>query len=128
MYIPIPIRQAMLAHLETCLPEEGCGLLGGKQDLCQRVWAISNLLHSPNGFRMDPQAQLQAFIQMEELGIDLIGIYHSHPHGPQAPSASDVAEFAYPGVISLICVPANGEWIVRGFEIRNDQVLEINLS
>ncbi len=128
MDIPSALRLEFLAHLEACLPEEGCGLLGGKAGVCQRVWAISNVLHSPGGFRMDPQAQLQAFIQMEELGIDLIGVFHSHPLGPFTPSATDVAEFAYPGVVSLICVPTDGDWTVRGFEIRSDQVIEINLT
>ncbi len=127
MHIPIALRQEILAHLVACLPQEGCGLLGGKQDYCERVWTIPNELHSPNGFQMDPQAQLQAFLQMEDLGLDLVAFFHSHPRGPQVPSETDIAEFAYPGVVSLICVPDNENWIVRGFDIRSDQVMEISL-
>ncbi|GAP14104.1 predicted metal-dependent protease of the PAD1/JAB1 superfamily [Longilinea arvoryzae] len=127
MHIPIALRQEILTHLDACLPQEGCGLLGGKEDRCERFLAIPNELHSPNGFRMDAQAQLQAFLQMEDLGLDLLAFFHSHPRGPQVPSATDVAEFAYPGVVSLICVPDNKNWIVRGFDIRSDQVMEISL-
>lgn len=128
MKIPILLRDEMLAHLQACLPDEACGLLGGKQGACCKAWPVPNDLHSPNGFRMNPQAQLQAFLQMEEMGLELVAMYHSHPVGPQAPSATDVADFAYPGVISLICTPDHGNWIIRGFEIDENQVTEITLT
>ncbi|MRR30250.1 M67 family metallopeptidase [bacterium] len=128
MQIPISLRKEMLAHLEACLPEEGCGLLGGIQGKCSLLRLVSNDLHSPTGFRMNPQEQLQAFLLLEEMGLDLLAVFHSHPHGPQIPSATDVSEFAYPGVISLICVPSGADWIVRGFAIDGKRVTEITLT
>jgi proteasome lid subunit RPN8/RPN11 len=127
LQIPVALREEMLVHLTNCLPEEGCGLLGGQGSVCSRVIPISNELHSPTGFRMDPQEQLRAFLQFEDQGLELTAIYHSHPHGPQIPSATDVAEFAYPGVISMICVPLVTHWMVRGFIIDGETVTEITL-
>lgn len=125
--IPAAMREKMLAHLATCLPEEGCGMLGGLECACSLHVSVRNELRSQTAFRMDPREQLQAFLQIENLGLELIAIYHSHPSGPQVPSAADVAEFAYPGVISLICVPEECIWSVRGFIIDGGHVTEITL-
>jgi proteasome lid subunit RPN8/RPN11 len=128
MKIPPGLRKEMLIHLESCLPEEGCGLLGGKPGHVSLVRPVLNELHSPSNFRMLPQDQFQAFLEIEKAGFDLIGMYHSHPQGPETLSETDLKEFAYPGVISLVCVPVGVDWIVRGFEIHGNRVKEISLT
>ena len=35
-------------------------------------------------------------------GDEILGFYHSHPHGAAVPSATDVAEAAYPGSVYAI--------------------------
>jgi proteasome lid subunit RPN8/RPN11 len=114
----------MCAHLSSVLPEEGCGLLAGTAGMPRLIVPVTNELHSPVRFRMDPQEQLNAFLQFEEAGLDLIGIYHSHPRGPAFPSATDVAEFSYPDVETLIWSPQRAGWGARAFIIKNSTVLE----
>ncbi len=121
--------QNMLAHLQNCLPEEGCGLLGGRlrgagEELTARVsmvLPVENELHSPTRFRMDPARLVQAFYTLEEQGLELSAIFHSHPTGPQIPSPTDRGEFAYPGVLAVICSraapSADDDWVVRAFQI-----------
>lgn len=117
----------MLDHLKSCLPEEACGLLGGlpagpepgQPARCLAVLPIPNADRSPVRFRMDPAEQLRAFYWLEEHGLELVGIFHSHPTGPSHPSATDLAEFAYPGVLYLIWSPgAHGpDWQLHAFRI-----------
>ena len=117
----------MLDHLLACLPEEACGLLGGRLGLpasghparCQAVLPVPNALHSPVRFRMDPAEQLKAFYWFEEHGLDLVAIFHSHPGGPGHPSATDLAEFAYPGTFYLIWSPGPPEtgWQLNAFHL-----------
>jgi len=128
MRIPPELRTAMVDHLATCLPEEGCGMLAGRGSLCSRVIAVENELHSPVAFRMKPQEQLQAFLRMEEDDLELLAIFHSHPCGPQTPSPTDVVEFAYPEAVSIIAVPVNGRWILRGFQMDERGFTEIDLA
>jgi len=128
MQISLDLRKQILAHLEASLPEEGCGILGGPTGVCTIAFMVTNDQHSPNSFQMNPQEQLQAFLRLEELDLELNAIFHSHPRGPQTPSETDVDAFAYPGAISLICVPQDGDWIIRGFEINDKKVTEITLS
>jgi proteasome lid subunit RPN8/RPN11 len=123
--------QAMLAHILACLPEEGCGLLGGRFDdwgtaRVSVVYPTENELHSPVRFQMAPLEQLRVFQEIERRGLELVGIFHSHPMGPDHPSATDLAEFYYPGVPVVIISPATaGGWQVKGFHIENSQVVEL---
>ncbi len=116
---------------EQRAPEEACGLLAGTIDgecyATQRVIPARNVLHSPVGYRLDPQEQLEAFNQMEDRDWELLGVYHSHPRGPEEPSPTDIAEAYYPEAIYLIWSKWTGDWTCRGFFIQEEIVREIRV-
>lgn len=118
----------MLDHVCKLAPQEACGLIAGLEYTACEVIAITNTLHSPLRYRMHPQEQLDAFNHIEARGWELLGIYHSHPAGPAVPSATDIAEAAYPGVIHLIWSRSSCAWQCRAFIIEGDQVQEIALD
>jgi [CysO sulfur-carrier protein]-S-L-cysteine hydrolase len=39
---------------------------------------------------MDPMDQLRAYDEIEDLGLDVVGYYHSHTHTEARPSPTDV--------------------------------------
>jgi len=123
------IWEEMRAHAEQQAPEEACGLLAGEMEAQQyRVRTIiptTNALHSQVRYRIDPPEQLKAFEQIEELGWELVGIYHSHPNGPDAPSPTDVSEAYYPEAVYLIWSHRTGEWNCRGFLIQDGNIDEV---
>jgi proteasome lid subunit RPN8/RPN11 len=75
---------------------------------------------------MDAYEQLRAFEWIDSNGLDLLGIFHSHPAGPETVSVTDIAEAAYE-VIHVICSKRDGAWQIRGFWIENGQSFEIPL-
>jgi proteasome lid subunit RPN8/RPN11 len=113
-------------------PEEACGLLAGAigQNGYETLHVIptANILHSSLEYRLDPQEQLDAFLQMEEQGWELVGIYHSHPQGPEKPSPTDIAEAYYPEAVYLIWYNRKGDWTCRGFLIQEKKVDEISVT
>jgi proteasome lid subunit RPN8/RPN11 len=117
--LPRAHYQQMLEHLLGCLPAEGCGLVGGLPGelRSQLVLAVPNALNSPLRFRMAPAEQLKAFYALEARGLELLAVFHSHPAGPNHPSATDLAEFAYPGVLYLIWSPAAEGWQCLAYRI-----------
>lgn len=123
----------MRLHVLSRTPEEACGLVagqrspGGDATACA-VLEIPNQLHSPVRFRMDPQAQLEAFLVMEEAGWELVAIFHSHPNGPAYPSNTDLAEACYPEALALIWSPEAGQWRCRGFRLEKGLAHEIALK
>ena len=118
--------QSMLRYLACRAPLEACGLLAGKNNRVEKVIGVRNQAQSPVRFIMDPQEQLKAFYWIESKGLDLLGIFHSHPAGPQTASATDIAEAAYE-VIHVICSRTGRRWITRGFWIENGKASEVAL-
>ncbi len=116
----------MIRHVEEQAPFEACGLLAGKNDRVEKVILIRNQAQSPVRFVMDPYEQLEAFGWIESHGLDLLGIFHSHPAGPEIVSPTDIAEAAY-DVVHIIWSRPNGSWTARGFWIENGQAAEVNL-
>jgi proteasome lid subunit RPN8/RPN11 len=118
----------MLEHVLACTPEEACGLLGGLGDQVRLVLPISNQDRSPMRYRMDPQEQVGAMLHIEDLGYEILGIYHSHPLGPGEPSEADTKEVTYPEAAYLIWSPLEGVWRCRAFDLSSEPVREIPIS
>lgn len=102
-------------------------MLAGNKDAVETVLEMSNTERSPVRFRMDAQEQYDAFMWMEANGMDLVGIFHSHPTGPETVSPTDIAEAAY-DVVHIIWSRTNQTWKARGFWIEKGQVTEITLQ
>jgi proteasome lid subunit RPN8/RPN11 len=117
--------ERMLAHVRSSQPQEACGLLSGIADKVHQVIPIANAEESAFRFKMDPRAQVEAMIKMEETGQQLVGIYHSHPKGPAGPSELDRSEAAYPEAAYLIFSPWRGEWRCQAFAMHPDAPTEI---
>ena len=118
--------ESMRTHLESCLPFEGCGLLAGTGRRVCEVIPVANGTHSEVRFRMDPIEQLHALAWIDSHDLVLLGIFHSHPAGPQVPSPTDIAEAAYP-VANLIWSHAGGAWKVRSFWIADGRISAVKL-
>ncbi len=111
LFVPESIVAGMRRAVEAALPEEACGLLFGRGQRVDRAAAIENELHSRLRFRLEPRAQLSAMQSAEDDGLELLGIYHSHPEGPAQPSATDLQEAAYPEAAYLIWWrSSSGSW------------------
>jgi proteasome lid subunit RPN8/RPN11 len=116
----------MRDHVARQIPLEACGLLAGKNDRVKEVIFVRNRAQSPQRFVMDPYEQLKAFDWIESHGLDLLGIFHSHPTGPETPSTTDIAEAAYE-VFHLIWSLQGENWALHGFWIENGRVFEVSL-
>ena len=117
----------MLKHVMEHAPLEACGLLAGKNGRVEKVIPVRNQAQSPVRFVMDPYEQLQAFEWIDSQRLELIGIFHSHPAGPERVSATDIREAAYE-VVHLVWSFFDGAWKMRGFWIQKGQADEVILS
>lgn len=119
--------EEMLRHVAGQAPLEACGLLAGRDGQVEKVLLVRNQAQSPVRFVMDPYEQLAAFEWIDAQGLELIGIFHSHPDGPMGASATDIEEAAYE-VVHIIWSRLEGTWRLRGFWIEDGQVSEVALS
>jgi proteasome lid subunit RPN8/RPN11 len=130
-FIPTKIWESMQEHAARDAPLEACGLVSGRTEKgsfqALDLIPTTNILHSPTQYRIDPHEQLNAFNEMEAGGLELVAIYHSHPHGPEVPSPIDIKGAYYPESIHLIWSASGGAWNCRGFLIHNDTFREVGL-
>ena len=80
----------MLAHASDENPNECCGILAGIGDSVTHLYRISNAVRSPVRYMMDSQEQLEAILDSDKNGWDMVAFYHSHTHSPAYPSATDI--------------------------------------
>ena len=119
--------RSMLDDVQRRYPEEACGLLGGRANRVCIVAPVVNILKSSSRYRMDPQEQLGVFQQFDLQGMDVIGIYHSHPTGPSHPSRTDIEEAYYPEASYLIWSEMRGNWGCRAFRILSGAYSEMEI-
>lgn len=130
MRLSADLRQGMLEHARKDLPNECCGMLGGKPGGDpQTLYPATNSEASPLRYSLDPADQFRIMKEMEEAGEDLLGIYHSHTKSAAYPSQTDINLATYPGVAYLIISLAEGEQDpIRAFDLSGGEVVELELS
>lgn len=100
---------------------EVCGfLLGFFQGSLARVTGyreVRNISTKPHEFLMDPRGVLEAYEEARSRGLDLVGIYHTHPRSPGIPSNRDLEGMElWPIPWLIIEMPGGGmrAWILCG--------------
>ena len=128
MRIPRSIYDEMVEHARDEVPNECCGLIGGRDGEAVTLYRAVNSEGSPLRYNLDPQDQFRIMSEMEEKGEELAAIYHSHTASPAYPSQTDINLATYPDAIYLIVSLAEGEQPLRGFHIRDGEVSEVELE
>ena len=119
--------QKMIGYVDSCMPLEACGLLAGLNSKVETVIEVTNQAQSAVLYEMNPIEQLNAFEWIESNGLDLIGIFHSHPTGPETVSPTDIAQAAY-AVAYVILSRVDNDWRARSFWIKDGAFSEVVLQ
>jgi proteasome lid subunit RPN8/RPN11 len=124
------LLRSLEAHLEAAYPNEGAGLLlGGAENGGKRVDAILPLENRWEGeahakrhrFLLTPQDMLRGEQEAARRGVDVIGVFHSHPDHPGEPSGFD-REWALPWYSYLITTVADGRATrSRAWQLKEDR-------
>ncbi|MBS4022128.1 MAG: M67 family metallopeptidase [Dethiobacter sp.] len=119
------LYRQMLAQCSNEAPAEACGLLGGADGHCgTRIYPLENLDACAESYRMEAKEVLKVMKQLDEDGMVLNAIYHSHPATPARPSKTDIAQ-AYMPALYLILSLCQEEPVLRGYLIEEGNVTEI---
>lgn len=108
LQITSDILERINANGQAAYPEEGAGLmLGTVQDGTKRVMEIVPLENARedgarrNRYLLTAQDYLSAEREADRLGLEVLGVFHSHPDHPNRPSQFDL-EWAMPWFSYLI--------------------------
>ena len=97
----------MIKHCESGYPYEVCGVMIGNGDEISHYRECKNLIAEDNvetefknsnkldkerlrdRFELDPKSYMEADEWARKNGLEILGIYHSHPDHPSKPSETD---------------------------------------
>jgi proteasome lid subunit RPN8/RPN11 len=96
------VADRIIQHARETAPLECCGLLVGTPAHIDEAVPTRNVDPHRCRFQVDPGEHIRLNRNLRGTGRAVIGVYHSHPHGPAQPSASDIAEASYPEFAYLI--------------------------
>ncbi len=68
-------------------------------------YAVRNLSLEPRSFESDPLDVVAAHKAAWGLGVDVVGVFHTHPAGPPRPSSRDVDNMRLWPIIWVIASP-----------------------
>lgn len=108
-------------------PNEACGLIAARDGAAVKLVPMRNADQSPVTYRLDPKEQLQVFNELEDEGLDLYAIYHSHTASEAFPSATDIRLALYPEASYVLVSLAEAEPVLRAFRILDGEVTEEEL-
>ena len=130
----LTITPAIRAHIENhaveTYPHECCGVIVGRVsgDAREGVEAHRtgnlNTERAHDRFELDPKDFVRLDREAREQGLDIIGIYHSHPDHPARPSETDLASAwaGYSYVIVAVNQGAPGDF--HSFELVDHDFLQ----
>jgi len=127
--IPRQLVDEMVAHAREDLPNECCGMIGGRDGEARTIHRARNARASPFSYDLDSKDLIRNYNEITDSGDELIGIYHSHTKSAPEPSQTDINLATYPDAVYLIVSladPENPE--IRGWWLRDGKVDEERLE
>jgi [CysO sulfur-carrier protein]-S-L-cysteine hydrolase len=111
------------------LQQECCGLLAGRDGTITRVLAaINSAEDKTKSYEIAPEELFRLMRKIRAAGLELMGIYHSHPNGNNEPSQRDIERAYYPDVAHFILSPRpNASRPVRAFAIGDGRATELEI-
>src|SRR5437764_10675978 len=124
MRIPRELYEQIVAHARSEAPNECCGMVASRDREAVKVYRATNAAASPLRYEIDGAEQYRIQLQIEDSGLDLGAIYHSHTRTEPYPSQTDINLAFYPEARYVIVGLAEDAPDVRAYEIRDGNVAE----
>ena len=129
MRIPRALYDELIAHALEEAPNECVGMIAAHEDEAVEVHRARNAAASPLRYEIDGMEQFRLQTAIEDAGLDLGAIYHSHTRSDPYPSQTDVNLAFYPDSLYLIVgVKDRGAPDVRAYTIVDERIAEAELE
>jgi proteasome lid subunit RPN8/RPN11 len=116
----------MVGQAYDGLPDEACGLLSGPAggNAITGFHPCRNTAESSRIYTIDPTEHLRIDRAVEDAGLEIVGVMHSHTHTDAYPSPTDVAQAPDPGWHYIIVSLRQAEPVARSYRIIDGKIGE----
>ncbi len=128
MRIPRTLFDELIAHARADAPNECCGMIASRNGEAVAVHRAKNAAASPLRYVIDGREQYAIQTAIEDDGLELGAIYHSHTRSAPLPSQTDINLAFYPDALYVIVGLAGAEPEVRAWRIVDGIVTEATLE
>jgi proteasome lid subunit RPN8/RPN11 len=124
------VAAEVLNHARSNPDEECCGLLAGRQGAITQAFPAQNAAQHPaTAYEIAPKELFRIMREIRAGGLEVIGIYHSHPNGDNQPSPRDVEQAYYPDAAYLILSPrTDAPEPIRAYSIREGRWTQLEIK
>ncbi len=128
--LPAEGRRRLVRWASAGYPGETCGCLLGSRDGADvhvqhmRLGRNLNTERARDRYELDPRDLLRAEDEARARGLDVVGIWHSHPDHPAEPSETDRAGAWEAWSYVIASVSSEGVSSVRSWRLRGAHFLE----
>ena len=92
--LPKVFRQSLEQHANVQSPLEACAILFGTSN--DKTWETTDIFLTENidksevNFTISNEQLMEGYTIAEDKGLDIVGIFHSHPSSQPSPSNTDI--------------------------------------
>src|SRR3954452_12968716 len=117
MRISRELLDDVIAHARADAPNECCGMIASRDGEAVAVHRARNAAASPLRYEIEGMEQYKIQSAIEDAGLELAAIYHSHTRSAPEPSQTDINLAFYPESLYVIVGVAGDEPDVRAWRI-----------
>ena len=128
MRISRQLLDELIAHARAEAPNECVGMIASRDGAAVAVHRATNAAASPLRYEIEGREQYRIQTAIEDAGLDLGAIYHSHTRSAPEPSQTDINLAFYPEALYVIVGLKGDEPDVRAWRIADGQVAEAQLD
>ncbi len=110
-------------------PHEVCGLVVGNGIEAKAIIPIENAAKQPETrFELNPQQLAVQLPKIEQAGLEIIAIYHTHPHGEPLLSQADIREATWENTPYIIVGCKAKQPQLAAWRIQHGRVYPVELD
>jgi proteasome lid subunit RPN8/RPN11 len=128
MRIARSMLDRIVAQARDEAPDECCGMIAARDGVAVSLHPARNAAASPLRYEIDGMEQYRIQTAIEDAGLELGAIYHSHTRSAPLPSQTDINLAFYPDALYVIVGVAGEEADVRAWRIVDGTVHEAALE
>ena len=119
----------IVAQARAEAPNECCGIVATRDGEAVELFKTRNAAASPLRYEIDSKDLLHAYTAIDDAGLDVGIIYHSHTRSAPKPSQTDINLARFPDAVYLIVgVQDPGREELRAWYIDDGKVVEAPLE